>query len=154
LFYLNHYCLYLGALLLAFLLYAWQFPHFNSLSWNIRREYERAGYQMMCVSHERLCLITSLRYSIAICLACSIVAPAIDMTTWLFALDTLPVNAYLVYLSYKFYRHRDAQTSRKLFRYSLIHLPLLFTLMVIHRQVKSQDQSTISTRNDLVPVPL
>jgi len=147
--------LFSGAILLAFLLYAWQFPHFNSLSWNIRREYDRAGYKMMCVSHERLCLITSLRYSIMILLTCSFIAPAIDMTTWLFAFDTLPVNFYLVYLSYKFYRHHDAQSSRKLFRYSLIHLPLLFTLMVIHRQVKTQDHSTSSSSiNELIPVPM
>ncbi|CAF0840160.1 unnamed protein product [Adineta steineri] len=143
-----------GALLLAFLLYAWQFPHFNSLSWNIRQEYERAGYKMMCVSHERLCLVTSLRYSIMILLTCSVIAPAIDMTTWLFAFDTLPVNSYLVYLSYKFYRNRDAQSSRKLFRYSLIHLPLLFTLMVIHRQIKTQNQSTPMPTQELVPVPM
>lgn len=143
-----------GALLLAFLLYAWQFPHFNSLSWNIRREYERAGYKMMCVSHERLCLVTSLRYSVMILLSCSLIAPAIDMTTWLFALDSLPVNGYLIYLSYKFYRQRDAQSSRKLFRYSLIHLPLLFALMVIHRQVTGQTHPTAaSPRDELIPVP-
>jgi protoheme IX farnesyltransferase len=146
--------LFSGAVLLAFLLYAWQFPHFNSLSWNIRREYALAGYKMMCVSHERLCLTTSLRYSIMIFLSCSFIAPAIDMTTWLFAIDTLPINFYLIYLSYKFYRNHDAQSSRKLFRYSLIHLPLLFTLMVIHRQIKSQNHPTSSPRNELIPVPM
>lgn len=140
---------------MAFLLYAWQFPHFNSLSWNIRREYERAGYKMMCVSHERLCLVTSLRYSMMIFLACSFVAPAIDMTTWWFAFDTLPVNFYLIYLSYKFSRQRDAQSSRKLFRYSLIHLPLLFTLMVIHRQTKKEKHSEGSSDSDqFVAVPV
>jgi protoheme IX farnesyltransferase len=109
---------------------------------------------MMCVSHERLCLITSLRYSIMIFLSCSFIAPAIDMTTWLFAFDTLPVNFYLIYLSYKFYRNPDAQSSRKLFRYSLIHLPLLFTLMVLHRQIKTQNHITSSSRDELIPVPM
>ncbi|CAF3783286.1 unnamed protein product [Rotaria magnacalcarata] len=142
------------AILLAFLLYAWQFPHFNSLSWNIRQEYDRAGYKMMCVSHEQLCLRTSLRYSIMILLSCSFVAPLIDMTTWSFAIDTLPVNLYLIYLSYKFYRNRDAQSSRKLFRYSLIHLPLLFTLMVIHRQVKTQNHPITPSRSDLIPLAI
>ncbi len=108
----------------------------------------------MCVSHERLCLVTSLRYSIMILLSCSLVAPTIDMTSWLFALDTLPVNGYLIYLSYQFYRNRDAQSSRKLFRYSLIHLPLLFTLMVIHRQIKTQNPPTSTSINELIPVPM
>jgi len=40
-----------GALVLAGLLYAWQFPHFNALSWNLRPDYSRAGYRMMSVTH-------------------------------------------------------------------------------------------------------
>ncbi|KAG8235200.1 hypothetical protein J437_LFUL015294 [Ladona fulva] len=39
-----------GAWLMAALLYAWQFPHFNALSWNLRQEYSRAGYRMMAVT--------------------------------------------------------------------------------------------------------
>ncbi|CAF0957578.1 unnamed protein product [Didymodactylos carnosus] len=148
-----------GALVLAYLLYAWQFPHFNSLSWNIRTEYGRAGYKMMCVSHERLCLITSLRYSIMITLCCSLLTPYIDMTTWLFAFDTLPINLYLIYLSYDFYKKQDSQSSRRLFRYSLIHLPLLLTLMVIHRKVKmsisppsSSKGTAMNEENKILPI--
>lgn len=40
-----------GALLLAGVLFAWQFPHFNALSWNLRSDYSRAGYQMMAVTN-------------------------------------------------------------------------------------------------------
>jgi len=40
-----------GALLLAGILYAWQFPHFNALSWNLRHDYNKAGYKMMAISH-------------------------------------------------------------------------------------------------------
>jgi len=40
-----------GALLLGGILYAWQFPHFNALSWNLRKDYDKAGYKMMAISH-------------------------------------------------------------------------------------------------------
>lgn len=40
-----------GAWLLASILYAWQFPHFNALSWNLRPDYSRAGYRMMAVTN-------------------------------------------------------------------------------------------------------
>jgi len=43
-----------GGLLLAGLLYAWQFPHFNALSWNLRPDYSRAGYRMMSVTNPGL----------------------------------------------------------------------------------------------------
>lgn len=40
-----------GAWIFAGLLYAWQFPHFNALSWNLRPDYSRAGYRMMAVTN-------------------------------------------------------------------------------------------------------
>jgi len=40
-----------GAYLLAAILFSWQFVHFNSLSWNLRADYKRAGYRMMSVTH-------------------------------------------------------------------------------------------------------
>lgn len=29
---------------LAAILYSWQFPHFNGLSWNLRSDYSRVGF--------------------------------------------------------------------------------------------------------------
>jgi len=40
-----------GAYIMAGILYAWQFPHFNALSWNLRPDYSRAGYRMMSVTN-------------------------------------------------------------------------------------------------------
>ena len=39
-----------GCLVLAGILYTWQFPHFNSLSWNLRPDYSKAGQleQLRC----------------------------------------------------------------------------------------------------------
>lgn len=44
-----------GALVLGGVLYAWQFPHFNALSWNLRSDYSRAGYRMMAVTNPGRC---------------------------------------------------------------------------------------------------
>uniref|UniRef100_A0A914WGB1 Protoheme IX farnesyltransferase, mitochondrial n=1 Tax=Plectus sambesii TaxID=2011161 RepID=A0A914WGB1_9BILA len=120
-----------GAFVLAGLLYAWQFPHFNGLSWNLRADYSRAGYRVMCVTDQELCRRTTLRHAVALVGLCSVAAPLSDLTTWTFAVDSLPFNAYMVYLSYKFYKQPDAKTSRTLFRYSLIYLPAIMLLMVV-----------------------
>ena len=53
-----------GGFLMAALLYAWQFPHFNALSWNLREQYAKAGYRMMAVTNPPLCQRVALRYSI------------------------------------------------------------------------------------------
>lgn len=50
------------SLVLAAILFAWQFPHFNGLSWNLRGDYSRAGYHVMCVKDEGLCRRTTLRF--------------------------------------------------------------------------------------------
>lgn len=50
-----------ASLVLAAILYCWQFPHFNALSWNLRADYTRAGYRVMCAVNQRLCRFTSLR---------------------------------------------------------------------------------------------
>ncbi|CAI5441709.1 unnamed protein product [Caenorhabditis angaria] len=125
---------------LAAILFSWQFPHFNGLSWNLRGDYSRAGYRVMCVTNERLCRITSIRHSLALLGLCSIAAPLTGLTTMTFAIDSLPVNAYLVYLSYKFYKAPDAKNSRKLFFYSLLHLPLCMLLMGISNYGRNDDE--------------
>ena len=154
-----------GALILGGILFSWQFPHFNALSWNLRNDYSRAGYRMMCVTdpgksiflHVRttnirtienyivltnvifsdLCRKTSLRHSILLSALCAL-APIAGLTTWTFALDTAPFNLYMMYLAYKFYRNADSQTSRKLFRYSLIYLPAVMILMFVSKNRNSQ----------------
>ncbi len=109
-------------------LYAWQFPHFNALSWNLRSDYSKAGYRMMAVTDpgttldnwivswrirvpfffvsspvSGLCLRTTLRYSLSMIGICTL-APWLELTTWTFAVDSLPANLWLVHLSWNFYR--------------------------------------------------
>lgn len=133
-----------GAWLLAGVLYAWQFPHFNALSWNLRPDYSRAGYRMMSVVNPGLTKRVALRYCLmttGLCLA----APLIDLTTWTFAADSLPLNLYLTYLGWQFYHRGDSKTSRKLFRFTLIHLPALLILMWISKKEKHGHGSKVVT---------
>ena len=104
----------MGAFVLAGILYAWQFAHFNALSWSLRGDYSRAGYRMMSVTNPALCKRVALRYSIAMIPICTL-APVCDITTWWFALDTLPLNGWLSYLAWRFYRDSDFKSVRKLF---------------------------------------
>jgi len=129
-----------GALVLGGILYAWQFVHFNSLSWNLKKDYARAGYRMMSVSHPDLCRRIALRYSVILFPLCTL-APVLDVTSWTFAFDSIPVNLIMLYLSWRFYKDADAASSRKLFRYSLVHLPALIILMLISKKsLKSTDE--------------
>uniref|UniRef100_A0A182IVC0 Protoheme IX farnesyltransferase, mitochondrial n=1 Tax=Anopheles atroparvus TaxID=41427 RepID=A0A182IVC0_ANOAO len=122
-----------GAWILAGLLYCWQFPHFNALSWNIRPEYLKAGYKMMANSHPALCTRVSLRHT-GFITGLSMLAPVLDVTNVWFALETLPLNAYFAYLAWDFHQKADSKSSRKLFRFSLLHLPLLMGLFLLNKK--------------------
>ncbi|NXY76505.1 COX10 protein, partial [Glareola pratincola] len=117
-----------GALLLGGILYSWQFPHFNALSWGLREDYSRGGYCMMSVTHPGLCRRVALRHCLAL-IGLSTLAPALDMTTWTFPVISLPINLYISYLAFRFYRDADRSSSRKLFFCSLWHLPMLLLVM-------------------------
>lgn len=122
-----------GAWILAGLLYCWQFPHFNALSWNIRPEYLKAGYKMMANSHPALCTRVSLRHT-GFITGLSLLAPVLDVTNVWFAVETLPLNAYFAYLAWDFHQKADSKSSRKLFRFSLLHLPLLMGLYLLNKK--------------------
>ena len=133
-FYDNHnYFFPSGAWLLGAILYAWQFPHFKALSWNLRSDYSRGGYRMSAVVNPNLCKRVAFRYCLGMVGLCTL-APVLDVTTWTFAADSLPLNLYLSYLGYRFYRDGDSKSSRKLFRFSLVHIPALLILMLISKK--------------------
>jgi protoheme IX farnesyltransferase len=94
-----------GAWVLGGLLYAWQFPHFNALAWNLRADYSKAGYRMMAVTDPKLNARVSLRYSLAMFPLC-IAVPYLDMTSWWFAADSTVINGALAYGAYKFWKNR------------------------------------------------
>lgn len=136
-----------GAGILAAILFSWQFPHFNSLSWNLRPDYSKAGYRMMSVTNPDLCKRVALRHSIALIAISSIAAPLLDVTTLTFAVISLPVNGVLTYLAFKFYQKSDSASSRQLFRYTLIHLPLLLTLLYISKKEKSEKLENLASED-------
>ncbi|XP_006901615.1 PREDICTED: protoheme IX farnesyltransferase, mitochondrial-like [Elephantulus edwardii] len=118
-----------GAFLLGGILYSWQFPHFNALSWGLWEDYSRAGFCMMSVTHPGLCRRVALHHCLALIGLCT-TAPLLDVTTWTFPVISLPINLYISYLGFRFYRDADRKNSRKLFFCTLWHLPLLLLLML------------------------
>lgn len=132
----------LPAFVISAIVYCWQFPHFNGLSWNLRGEYTRAGYRVMCVVNERLCKTSSLRNTFALTPICSLAAPLTGLTSWAFAVDSLPLNLYFAYLALQFYRNADAKSARALFMYSLLYLPLIFVVMYLSRVVVMHPEQT------------
>ncbi|KAJ0180338.1 hypothetical protein K1T71_003742 [Dendrolimus kikuchii] len=145
-----------GALVLGIILFSWQFPHFNALSWNLRPDYSRAGYRMMAVTDPGLCRRVALRHTGVITATC-LGSSYLEVTNMWFALESLPLNIYFMYLAWQFYQKSDSGSSRKLFRFSLIHLPALMLLMLINKKywstANTQEQAEVSKSQDVTKLP-
>lgn len=136
------------AALLALVLFSWQFPHFNALSWNLRHEYARAGYRMMSVVNPDLCKRVALRHS-CLLLMYTCALPLYGSTSSLFSILALPLNIQFIRLSWLFYRQADASSSRKLFRFSLIYLPVILALLTLTQPLNKTETSPHGEGNSI-----
>lgn len=94
---------------------------------------------MASVVRPQLCKRVALRYSAGMTFLCA-AAPFADLTTWTFVVDSLPLNIYMTYLAWNFYRKGDSNSSRKLFRFTLVYIPLLLVLMFISKKGTRDNQ--------------
>ncbi|KAF0852252.1 mitochondrial CIV assembly protein Cox10 [Andalucia godoyi] len=136
----------LGAVLLF-----WQMPHFYAISWMCKKDYASAGYKMISVTDPASTGSASLRNTLAL-FPVSFAAVAVGMCDPWFAATSSIVNGYYTWKAWSFSRQfgenaeestRD-QAARSLFKASIMHLPLLLALLVIHDNRKTKE----SAKND------
>ncbi|KAI5279205.1 Protoheme IX farnesyltransferase, mitochondrial [Ascosphaera aggregata] len=114
-----------GGWLLAAILYAWQFPHFNALSWSIREEYKRAGSRMLAWTNPAMNGRVALRYSILMFPLCAGLWYVGVVNKGFLVIGTA-INAWMAKEAYLFWKLQGAKASaRGLFWASIWHLPIL-----------------------------
>jgi protoheme IX farnesyltransferase len=123
------------AALQAYLLFAWQMPHFFALSWRSRHDYARGGYKMVPCADPTGKRTASLvmRYSLYLA-PIPIVASLCDATSYMFAVEGSVINAYALYLAHNFYKKPTNGAAQKVFLCSLWYLPVMLGCMVFHSQ--------------------
>jgi len=118
-----------AAICLPLFLYAWQFPHFNALSLNLKDDYARAGYRMLCIEDKRKLGLVSFRYALSLVPISGLFVFSGLCGYEFYALSSL-VNAPLIYYGYLFWRIPELQQGRRLFRCTLLHLPLYLAVAI------------------------
>ncbi|KAI9205510.1 UbiA prenyltransferase family-domain-containing protein [Polychytrium aggregatum] len=136
-----------GAWILGAFLYAWQFPHFNALSWNLRPDYSKAGYRMASVVDPALNARVALRYSLLL-FPLSLAVPYIGLTTPWFIVTSSVVNGILLAGAIQFWRKSTDKSARQLFFGSLIHLPVILALMMVHKKRPDDDEEKEEKREE------
>jgi protoheme IX farnesyltransferase len=119
---------------LFMLLYSWQFPHFNALSYLVRDSYAQAGYTMLSVIDPARNALVSLRHAALLVPICSILFPLSGLTTWAFALTSLVPNLICVRSAWRFWKYGGEKHARSTFQHSLWYLPVVMGLAMLHKQ--------------------
>jgi protoheme IX farnesyltransferase len=123
-----------GAWALAGLLFAWQFPHFNSIAWTLRRDYARAGYRMMSVVNPDMNGRVGFRYSL-LCFPICAAFSWLGVTSPAFAVLSCIPNGAMAWSSWRFWRSKGGRESdaeaKRLFWASIVHLPVVLALMMV-----------------------
>ncbi|HEX9656822.1 MAG TPA: heme o synthase [Bacteroidota bacterium] len=122
------------ALVLFGILFLWQMPHFYSLAWMYRKDYERAGYPMLTVLDEsgQKTSIQILIHS-ALLIPVSILLTLTSTTGTVYGVSALIIGILFFIAACRLFKLRTNGAARTVFFASLIYLPLLMFLMAIDK---------------------
>jgi protoheme IX farnesyltransferase len=129
------------AIVLFFILFFWQIPHFLAIAWRYREQYQRAGLQMLPVVDRegRTTAVQMVVYCVSL-VAVSVLpsSPVLGMTGPLYLFFALLLG--LVFLTATVFAAvlRNLASMRACFIVSIIYLPLLFVVMVVDKILTAQ----------------
>ncbi|EEB08045.1 protoheme I Xfarnesyltransferase [Schizosaccharomyces japonicus yFS275] len=127
-----------SGILTAAIMYAWQFPHFNSLSAMVREDYKTCGYRMMSWTNPPLNARVALRYTV-LCLPLSLAYISCGIVDPWYAIAAIWVNIVFTRKAWTFYRNPSNPNARKLFFGSLMYLPTIFIVTLVAHIMKEMN---------------
>jgi len=118
------------ALALFGILFFWQFPHFLSLAWVYREDYQKGGLHMVS-REDRVTAISVLLTTIALVLV-SLTPTLLELTGKLYFATALASGAAMMYYAIRFMMAPQRSHARGLFFFSLAYIPILVALMLLN----------------------
>lgn len=122
----------LGAWALFGIIFVWQFPHFYPLAWMFKDDYARGGFKMLPVIEPdgKSTFRQIIWYSILL-IPVSTVPTFIEMAGQTYLIGALILSIAFLGLGILFVKTKTLDNADKLFKASLVYLPLLLILIVI-----------------------
>jgi protoheme IX farnesyltransferase len=122
------------ALLLYFLQFIWQFPHFWAIAWVMDEDYKRAGFKMLPSpgGRDRNTAFQTMAYTLSlvpIALLLHFFGDFSPLSTTLVA----AAGIFFTGPAFRLYRHLDIASAKKLMIASFIYLPVVQLVMMIDK---------------------
>ena len=123
------------ALLLVLIIFTWTPPHFWALAIHREKDYAKAQVPMLPVTHGVAFTKTSvLLYTVLLGLVC-LLPYLIGMSDLIYLIGSSILNIGFLYYALKLKFDADAQTAIKTFRFSIIHLMVLFVVLLLDHYI-------------------
>jgi heme o synthase len=119
------------ALILFLIIFLWTPPHFWALALYRVEDYRKSGLPMLPVTHgNEFTRLQVFLYTIVLFAAC-LMPFAAGMSSWFYLGCAVALSAGFVWYGWRLWREYSDALARKTFRFSLIHLSLLFAALLI-----------------------
>jgi protoheme IX farnesyltransferase len=123
------------AWLLVLIIFIWTPPHFWALALYRKKDYENAGLPMLPVTHgQQITRLHILLYSVAL-FATTLLPFVIRMSGVVYLACAVALGAVFVGYAWKLYRAYSDELARKLFKFSVLYLALLFAALLVDHWV-------------------
>ena len=119
------------AQLLFLIIFLWTPPHFWSLALYRIEDYRKSGLPMLPITHgKQFTCLYILLYTFILFAACML--PFINgMSSWLYLISAVVLNFGFVLYAWLLWQAYSDSLARKTFKFSLIHLSLLFSALLL-----------------------
>ena len=119
------------ALVMCLIIFLWTPPHFWALALYRVEDYRRAGLPMLPVTHgSDFTRLNVLLYTLVL-FAATLLPFIIGMSGWLYLVSAVLLGAWFTGYGWLLWRHYSDALARKTFRFSILHLSLLFAALLV-----------------------
>ncbi len=123
------------ALILFLIIFLWTPPHFWALALYRVEDYRQSGLPMLPVTHgNEFTRLQILLYTLVLLAAC-LMPFVYRMSGWFYLVSALVLSVMFCYYGWALWREYSDALARKTFRFSLIHLSLLFAALLIDHYI-------------------
>ncbi len=119
------------ALILFLIIFLWTPPHFWSLALYRVEDYRKSGLPMLPVTHgNEFTRLQVFLYTLVLFAAC-LMPFAYGMSSWLYLVVAVVLSFGFSFYGFRLWRSYSDALARKTFRFSLIHLSVLFAALLV-----------------------
>jgi heme o synthase len=119
------------ALILFLIIFLWTPPHFWALALYRVEDYRKSGLPMLPVTHgNEFTRLQVFLYTLVLFAAC-LMPFAAGMSSWFYLVSAIALSGGFIWYGWRLWREYSDALARKTFRFSLIHLSLLFAALLI-----------------------